>query len=281
MRFLCLHGRGTDAEVRGPGVDHAFWRDSDLTAVLQEPDRYDPPLEAPTGGSLLSPLTPVAAGIRGALGDEYEFVFINGNVAAKPLAGPFPQRSSSAVVVTYAVTGMTLDTEFGKERHGFWPIQGGDEEQFRRTYQDLRGFIQTYGPFSGLMGFSEGASVAATILIEDLRRHSQSLGIRCAIFFCGVPPLHLDLERTGRIRRMERTVDGVLLRIPTAHVWSKGGDLHPDMGKDLMDLCDESTREEVMHQLGHDVPGSRSNESWPETMRAIERTIERARNYEG
>lgn len=175
---------------------------------------------------------------------------------------------------------MSIDTEFGEERLGFWPHQGGDEEQFRHTYQALRRFIQMQGPFFGLLAFSEGASIAATILIEDARRHGGSLGIKCAILFCGVPPLDLNLDReqTASIRKLESAVDGVLVRIPTAHIWSNCGDWFPGMGKDLVALCDESTREEVIHNLGHDVPGSRSNECLRETMRAIERTIEKAKS---
>ena len=173
-----------------------------------------------------------------------------------------------------------MDTKVGEERLGFWPHQGGDEEKFRHNYQDLRRFIQKQGPFFGLLAFSEGASIGATILIEDARRHGGSLGIKCAILFCAVPPLDLNLDRneTASIRKLVPAVDGVLLRIPTAHIWSEGGDWFPGMGRELLALCDESTREEVVHSLGHDVPGSRSNKGLREAVRAIERTIEKAKS---
>ncbi|KAF2868358.1 serine hydrolase FSH [Massariosphaeria phaeospora] len=221
MRFLCLHGRGTDAQIF-----------KDQTARICE-----------------------------ILGEEHEFIFIDGDVPARPMIG------------------MTLDTQFGEERLGFWPLKEGDKSYFHRTYYNVRGFIQANGPFFGLMGFSEGASVAATILIEDLRRHGGSLGLRCAIFFCGVPPLELDLDlkRTDPVRALEFPGDGVLLQIPTAHIWSSGGGWFPDMGKGLLALCDKGTREEVIHDLGHDVPGSRSDAYWRETVRAIERTVEKAK----
>lgn len=186
----------------------------------------------------------------------------------------------------YLNPGMTADTEFGIERRGFWPHQTDEPDQFRRTYQDLRDFFQAHGPFFGLMGFSEGASVAATVLIQDMRQHGGSLGIKCGIFFCGVPPLDLGLERgsnsgnCGEIRPFEETVDGVLLRLPTAHVWSRSGDVHPGMGQGLVALCEKGVREEVPHDLGHDIPGAQSNVAWKETIRAIERTIERARVVE-
>jgi len=175
---------------------------------------------------------------------------------------------------------MSMDTEFREERLGFWPHQSGDEGQFRHTYEALRRFIQKQGPFFGLFAFSEGASMAATVLIEDARRHGGSLGIRCGIFFCAVPPLdlNLDLNEGVSIRKLEPTLNEVLVHIPTAHIWSEGGDLFPGMGRELMALCDESLREEVVHNLGHDVPGSRSNECLRETIRAIERTIEKAKS---
>ncbi|KAH8897430.1 hypothetical protein GQ53DRAFT_743129 [Thozetella sp. PMI_491] len=219
MRFLCLHGRGTNAD---------FFKSQ-------------------------------TARICDTLGQEHEFVFINGNVPARPMLG------------------MTTDTESGEERLGFWPLKGGDADRFRCIYHDLRGFIQTNGPFACLMGFSEGASVAATILVEDYRRHGGSLGIRCGIFFCGVSPLHLDLDCADKLRPLEAAADGVLLHIPTAHIWSKGGDWHAGMGEELVALCDDSTREEVVHGLGHDIPGSHSDEYWRETIWAIERTVERAK----
>jgi hypothetical protein len=154
--------------------------------------------------------------------------------------------------------------------------------------------MHRHGPFSGLLGFSEGASVAATILIEDTRCHDSSLGIECAIFFCGAPPVMLGTNESAPcdIRAFDAKVDGVLVRIPTAHIWSESGDWFPGMGRDLAALCDKSLREDVVHALGHDVPGSTLSlplapgatgaspalpgTGWRESLRAIERTIEKA-----
>ncbi|KAH7131784.1 serine hydrolase FSH [Dendryphion nanum] len=219
MRFLCLHGRGTNAEIF----------------------KFQ------------------TANIRAALSEDHEFVFVNGNIPARPLAE------------------IALGSEFGKERRGFWPAEMRDGEEFRRVYHDMRAFIQKQGPFFGFLVFSEGASIASTILIEDIKRHGGSLGIQCAIFFCAAPPLDLDWERVGEIRLMKPGLGDTIVDIPTAHIWSEGNHWLPGLGKDLVGMCDKRMSEEVVHNLGHDVPRSREDECWRETIRAIERTIEKGK----
>lgn len=138
-------------------------------------------------------------------------------------------------------------------------------------------FVVTNGPFDGLVAFSEGASVAAGLIIEDSQRSTPMFQFKCAIFFCGLAPVDMELTAQvgGRVRHLSKEVDSTVLRLPTAHVWSLEGD-HGDMGRALQELCEESLREEFVHDLGHDIPGSRSDEGLTETLRVIERTIERA-----
>ncbi|PFH62220.1 hypothetical protein XA68_14499 [Ophiocordyceps unilateralis] len=223
MRFLCLHGRGTDAEIF-----------KSQTARLRE-----------------------------ALGQEHEYVFVNGNVRARARAG------------------LTPDTAYGPQGLGFWPLDDPDEHRTRRVYHDLVAFIASRGPFDGLMAFSEGASVAATLMTELARPDSQEPvpGIRCAVFFCGLPPLNLQLRQTDRpIALLDSAVDGVSVRVPTAHIWSSAGQVLPDAGRHLAALCDPDTREELIHDLGHQVPGSLSEKGLRQTVRVIERTLERAKS---
>ncbi|KAF4589671.1 serine hydrolase FSH [Ophiocordyceps camponoti-floridani] len=223
MRFLCLHGRGTDADIF-----------KSQTARLRE-----------------------------ALGPEHEYVFVNGNVRARARAG------------------LAADTTYGPQGRGFWPLDDADEERTRRVYHDMIAFIASRGPFDGLMAFSEGASVAATLLAELARPDSDEpiATFRCAVFFCGLPPLDLQLRKSGRaVRMLDPAVDGVAVRLPTAHIWSGAGQVLPDAGRHLAALCDPDTREELIHDLGHQVPGSRSEQGLRQTVRVIERTLERAKS---
>lgn len=114
------------------------------------------------------------------------------------------------------------------------------------------------------------------------RQNEQSVphgAIRCGIFFCGLPPLRLgDVgSPPGTIRLLDPESDGTLLNVPTAHIWSQSGAISQGMGYTLLELSNKDAREEVMHGLGHDVPGARSDELLRETVLAIERTIEKAR----
>ncbi|PHH70645.1 hypothetical protein CDD80_5876 [Ophiocordyceps camponoti-rufipedis] len=251
MRFLCLHGRGTDADIF-----------KSQTARLRE-----------------------------TLGPEHEYVFVNGNVRARARAGachsmallarphlgpdPVTRRTHCHAL------GLTADTTYGPQGLGFWPLDDADEDRTRRVYYDLIAFIASRGPFDGLMAFSEGASVAATLLAELARPDSDEpiAAFRCAVFFCGLPPLDLQLHKSGRaIRLLEPAVDGVAVRLPTAHIWSGVGQVLPDAGRHLAALCDPDTREELIHDLGHQVPGSRSEQGLRQTVRVIERTLQRAKS---
>jgi hypothetical protein len=155
-------------------------------------------------------------------------------------------------------------------------------------------YVQSSGPFDGVMGFSEGAIVAAMLLVEDARR--TFAGFRCTFFFSGVPPP--NLTTSGMIRAVDAT-DGAphTVCIPTAHMWSDCSpqvqdglrlltplaplfDQNADssaLHESLARLCDEGNREVFQHDLGHDLPGANSTHGLAGTVRTMERTIERAR----
>ena len=61
-----------------------------------------------------------------------------------------------------------------------------------RAIQYLFDIMEQEGPFEGIIGYSEGATVAGTLLLAEQRRRDK-LGrqpmIKCAIFFAGWPPL--------------------------------------------------------------------------------------------
>ncbi|KAH9905926.1 hypothetical protein F4778DRAFT_684058 [Xylariomycetidae sp. FL2044] len=210
MRFLCLHGRGTNAKI----------------------------FEKQTSR------------IREALGREHEFVFINGAVPSSPAAG----------------------FETGSDPPHFQWVSS-DWNQRHELYQGLVEFIVSEGPFDGLMAFSEGASVAAQLLIEDARHRFGHF--RCAILFSA--PLPSDAELVSRGIIVEAATAGILVDIPTAHIWSEKGDIYPGAGRELALRCNPDLKEEFVHDLGHEIPGFRNDEGFAQTVRAIERTIEQAK----
>lgn len=199
------------------------------------------------------------------------------------MSSKYPTGMDKVAITNLAIKDISLKSTGNCGLRGFWPSQ--DEEacsngvQFRQVYDDLRGYLDTQGPFDGLVGFSEGASVAATLMIEDVPRQDHSHRFKCGIFFCGLLPILLQLDQDSEIRLANPLVDGVLLRVPTAHIWSRNDKVLPGMSKQLVELCDKNSRGEVVHEIGHDVPGSSSDESLKEAVRLILRTIEKSKDY--
>ncbi|KAH8689591.1 hypothetical protein BGW36DRAFT_307893, partial [Talaromyces proteolyticus] len=153
-----------------------------------------------------------------------------------------------------------------------------DFTQCRGLVLDLVDFVQSHGPFHGVMGFSEGGIVAAMLLIEDSRHVFADF--QCGIFFSSALPLDMDvLHTTGLLQCVDpaMTIDGSgLLKLPTAHILESNNWIK-DPGKSLLQLCDEKLREVYLHELGHQIPDATSGDVLLKTLRAIERTIERAK----
>ncbi|KAK7214381.1 hypothetical protein V2G26_002384 [Clonostachys chloroleuca] len=219
MRFLCLHGKGMNAEVLR----------SQMARICEF-------------------FTP-----------DHEFTFVNGPVPREPMAG------------------IALKTRQSDERYfGFTP---DDPALCGQIIDSVSNFMASAKPFDGIIGFSEGACVAATIMIADEQLPQPVFRLKCGIFFCGLSPIDIQScsDGKGEPRFLNYDEDGVMLRVPTAHIWSTEGGEFANMGKDLVTISDEGLREESIHRLGHEIPGSRSDEGLEEAIRAIERTIERAK----
>lgn len=152
---------------------------------------------------------------------------------------------------------------------------------------ELQDVVRAQGPFDGLVGFSQGASVATMLLLEDERtRFAQ---FKCAILFSTihlvvnpallqpessdtqVPPIYLldtDVHGQGRIK------------VPSAHFWATEDSIAGNGPARVADLYDSRNRQVFIHSLGHDIPGSRSEETLQHTALLIDRTIERAKVLE-
>lgn len=74
--------------------------------------------------------------------------------------------------------------------------------------------IERSGPFDGVIGYSEGATVAATLLLcERAKARGERRGIRCGIFFMGWPPM--DPEGFNLVLGDESRWS---IDVPTCHV---------------------------------------------------------------
>lgn len=186
--------------------------------------------------------------------------------------------------VSKELAGISAITD---ETYGYIPDRITEASQCRDLLAGLVDYcIHSQRPFDGVMGFSEGGIVAAMLLVEDARR--PFAGFKCGIFFSAALPLDPDVVRTDVVRCINPDTDGVVLHVPTALIVEENlvrlRDRSPlaslwcqeDAQKALVRICDERLREVVSHDRGHQVPGFKSTDGLLETLRAIERTIERA-----
>ncbi|KAF1951579.1 hypothetical protein CC80DRAFT_424423 [Byssothecium circinans] len=216
MRFLCLHGMGTNSQI----------------------------FELQT------------AAIRHALGDHHTYEFIEGSVPCPPAPG---------------LSNLTQhDDEF------FRYIDDDDVNASGLTaLNDLEALIHESGPYDALFAFSEGAGLAASLLVHRARLHAASGAelplIKCAVFFSGGVPM--DPE-TGRL--MDGDTDGEVIDVPTAHIWGKNDDLYPTFGPVLSKLCKATSREIYIHDGGHRIPGAADVEAVKSCVSVIRRTVELA-----
>lgn len=76
--------------------------------------------------------------------------------------------------------------------------------------------MEKEGPFDGIVGYSEGATVAATLLFHEQRRFESEGRIpmfKCALFFAGWPPMTPELDGLVLADESDLTIT-----IPTCHI---------------------------------------------------------------
>ena len=76
----------------------------------------------------------------------------------------------------------------------------------------LEEFIDSEGPFDGILGFSQGAALAASYLLRDASRQHTRNDFKCAVFFCAIQSWDLDspgftLAQDGKCRPIGEPLD--------------------------------------------------------------------------
>ncbi|KAI9736148.1 MAG: hypothetical protein M1834_001032 [Cirrosporium novae-zelandiae] len=140
--------------------------------------------------------------------------------------------------------------------YSFYPFlyktDGLPRETVAEAHALVQEVIEDEGPFDGIIGFSQGAALAASILIHHAQEHPLDPPyalFRCAIFICGSRPFNYEGTRVFDPKEGHKG----LIRIPTTHiVGAKDGYLCE--GKALYELCDKANATLVMHSEGHMIP---------------------------
>ncbi|KAI0015979.1 serine hydrolase FSH [Xylariomycetidae sp. FL0641] len=120
-----------------------------------------------------------------------------------------------------------------------------------RAIQYLFDIMEKEGPFEGIIGYSEGATVASTLLLAEQRRLEETGRqpmIKCAIFFAGWPPLD---PRTYAMVLADES--DVMIDIHTCHII---GSLDPYVAGSmaLYNSCDPDNAHIFDHGKGHTLP---------------------------
>jgi len=118
----------------------------------------------------------------------------------------------------------------------------------------LRGIYATMdeqGPFDAICAYSEGATVAATLILDEKRRFEQEgreRHFKSAIFICGWPPLDAV---SGELLLSDSCDD--VIDIPTCHVIGSG-DPYLQGSMALYNICDGNMAYLFDHGKGHIIP---------------------------
>lgn len=160
----------------------------------------------------------------------------------------------------------------------FQYFEENDASSCLKALSDLDRFVAVEGPFDGVIAFSQGASIAATLMLQRLRQNAPielvNPVFKCAIFLSAAIPCDpAELER-GNIRAMSYETDGEVIRVPTAHIWGKcETSTYPQC---LVKLCLGEQRNVYVHEGGHEIPGSQMDQALKDTVRVIKRSISMA-----
>ncbi|GAD95060.1 DUF341 family oxidoreductase, putative [Paecilomyces variotii No. 5] len=102
----------------------------------------------------------------------------------------------------------------------------------------------------GIIGYSEGSSVAASFVVDEDRRleeEGRPRRIRCAIFFTGWPPI----SKEGKVLLADES--DYFINIPTLHVIG-ANDPYRDGALALYNVCDPDTAVIFDTGKGHTIP---------------------------
>ena len=191
---------------------------------------------------------------------SFEFHFINGQTEVSPFPGladvypgPFyryyDQGAAAVTKVAASIKNLSASTAepeaYSRELRQLW----NEDPQPEKAQAFIREFAEhdTSGPYDGLLGFSEGASIAANLLI-DQRYAAHRRPFKCAIFLSGFPPFD---HSNGNFHLADDSSE--IIRIPTGHILGAKDPARP-LSKALFNLCDKNTASFYEHGQGHNIP---------------------------
>ncbi|KAG6017862.1 hypothetical protein E4U54_001776 [Claviceps lovelessii] len=123
----------------------------------------------------------------------------------------------------------------------------------RNTLNSLIGVLDLDSSITGILGYSEGATVAASLILEEKHRSEENgrpRRIKNAVFLAGWPPVRLSDDTVECLLADE--CDNII-DIPTCHVVGCN-DPYINGAMALFGMCDEDSAVLFDHGKGHTVP---------------------------
>lgn len=254
MKVLCLHGMGTSAEI--------------LQAQMS---RITPLLEA--------------------LG--HEFVFVDGLETCDSTEG---KRFEYHLQTRTGVLGFDITSNFCSDIKtiypppylAYYPIAYPHLIESAQSY--IHEVIEDEGPFDGVMGFSQGGALAASLILEHNKTDPSHALFKFAIFVCATLPFNADdckgleswkFAKSGKAKLQHEFAGEVevqeplgfpddlsepilgryhpdktpmdTIKIPTFHLVGKIDPYGPQ-SETLAAMCEPAQRSVMEHSGGHRVP---------------------------
>lgn len=166
---------------------------------------------------------------------------------------------------------------FYPSRDTFYGYYRNEPASILKAIDQLHTYIGEEGPFEGVIGFSQGAALLSTYLIQwNNTWPERPFPVQCAIFFSASRPFDVPSLYAGQLQWVDVDACGALLSLPTAHIWGAKDETYKDQCELLSAMCAEEGREVYVHGEGHEIPGPRAKQDVQGCVRVIRRVIEKA-----
>lgn len=148
-------------------------------------------------------------------------------------------------------------------------------ESFIASLDDLEAYIEAEGPFDGVVAYSQGAGLVATLLVRrQYLRPKQKCLFRCAVLFSPAQVYNpVTYAESGEVKVLDKMPDGVMtIHIPMAIIHGKADDKLEECRR-VESICDPGLLSVFVHEGGHEVPGLGARDGVPGAVRAARRAI--------
>jgi Serine hydrolase (FSH1) len=151
-------------------------------------------------------------------------------------------------------------------------------EGILRAHAIVEAAVTELGPFDGILGFSQGATIAGSILLKEaLQEKFDTMPFKCAVLIGGPRPFEIWSPGANRVtmKRASGRELGQVLRVPTLHIVGKQDPWYGDCVS-MMELCDEEVASLYAYEGAHPLPTSQNiNAVMASEIRQLIKTVTR------